>query len=288
MIRRLLLAATLVLALPAVAAAEAPNPTPPAISAAVASEITNNAATITATIDPNGAATTYEVQYGTSTAYGVTSSSRNAGSGTEPVAISVRLTGLTSNTTYHYRLRATNSAGVRTGADRTLRTQAVLAPSVASGPAGPVTARAVTVTGTVNPRGRATTYRFEFGTGSSLNQRTAAVAVGDGTVAVPVAAILPVLPSTKYTYRLVATNAAGTARSGRRTFTTPGECAALFPSKLSIAARLHRRRRARRARADHRARVGPPDGRLPRRRPAHALQRCRSTPPPGGSASAAR
>ena len=87
----------------------------------------------------------------------------------------------------------------------------------------------------MNPRGRPTRYRFEYGKGRSLNLRTPLVAAGDGTVAVPVAATLSLVPNTAYSYRLVATNSVGTARSGRRTFTTPSECSVLFPSKLSIA-----------------------------------------------------
>ncbi|MDP1846697.1 MAG: fibronectin type III domain-containing protein [Solirubrobacteraceae bacterium] len=234
MIRRLLLTVSLILALPAAAAAQT-NPVPPLVTTAAASSITTNAATITGTVDPNGAATTYEIQYGTSSAYGLRSSPRNAGSGGDPVAISVRLTGLTQNTIYHYRLVATNAAGVRSSADRSLRTQATPAPLVTIGPAGPIFARAATVTGTVNPRGNPTRYRFEFGRGTSLNLRTAYVDAGDGTVALPVARTLTLRPSQTYSYRLVAVSAAGTARSAVRRFRTAGECATRHPAKLSIA-----------------------------------------------------
>jgi len=234
MIRRLLLAATIVFVLPA-AAAQAQNPTPPAVTAAAASAITTTGATITGTVDPNGAATTYEIQYGTSSSYGLRSTARNAGAGTDPIAISVPLGGLTPNTVYNYRLQARNSAGVVNSGNRTFRTQARLTPVAAIGPVGAITSREATVTGTVNPRGLATRYRFEYGRNSSVNLRTATVDVGAGTDAVPVAAKLNLAPSTKYSYRLVATNAAGTVRSARRTFTTTTECAVLYPSKLSIA-----------------------------------------------------
>jgi len=235
MIRRLLLAATILFVLPAAAAAQAPNPTPPAVTTAAASGITTNGATITGTVDPNGAATTYEIQYGTSPSFGLRSNARNAGAGTDPIAISVPLGGLTPNTVYHYRLQARNSAGVRNSGTRTFRTQARLTPVAAIGPVGAITSREATVTGTVNPRGLATRYRFDYGKNNSLNLRTATVDAGAGTAAVPVAAKLNLSPSTKYSYRLVATNAAGTVQSARRTFTTTAECAVLYPSKLSIA-----------------------------------------------------
>jgi hypothetical protein len=89
MVRGLILAAALLVGLPAAAAAQ--NPTPPVVTTAAASGIARDAATITGTVDPNGAATTYEIQYGTTASYGLRSAARSAGSGTEPVSIEVRL-----------------------------------------------------------------------------------------------------------------------------------------------------------------------------------------------------
>jgi len=88
-------------------------------------------------------------------------------------------------------------------------------------------ARAVTLTGSVNPHGRATRYRFEYGTGTSLNRRTALVAAGAVTVTVPVSAALTLSPNKRYSYRLVARSSAGTVRGARRSFTSPRAHAAL-------------------------------------------------------------
>ncbi|MDP2710940.1 MAG: fibronectin type III domain-containing protein [Solirubrobacteraceae bacterium] len=182
------------------------------------------------TVDPNGAATTYYVEYGTTNAYGLRTPDRNAGAGDAPVAISVNLSGLTVDTTYHFRLVATNAAGIGRSANRTLRTARPTQPrppAVTTGPVRDLAPRSVALTGTVNPRGLATRYRFEYGTGTRLNRRTALVAAGAGTAAVPVAAALTLSPDTRYRYRLLATSSAGTTRGRQRSFTSPRAPAAL-------------------------------------------------------------
>ncbi len=211
-------------------AAQVTNPAPPAATAAAATDLTLTTATIPGTVDPNGAPTTYRVEYGTTTSYGLQTTIRDAGDGADPVTVSVPLTGLTSDTTYHYRLVATNAAGIGRSADRTLRTArpaTAQAPAASTGAVQGLTATAVTVTGTVNPRGTATRYRFEYGTGTGLNRRLAYQDAGNATTALPVSAALSLAPNTRYSYRVVATNAGGTARGARRTFTTPRAAALL-------------------------------------------------------------
>jgi len=66
--------------------------------------------------------TTYYFHYGTRTNYGLTTTSTSAGSGKSNVSASVSLTALSSNTTYHYRVVATNSVGTSSGNDQTFTT----------------------------------------------------------------------------------------------------------------------------------------------------------------------
>jgi len=79
--------------------------TPPAlIDGPWASEVTATSATLAARIDPEGASTSYRLQYGTSTAYG-REFIGNAGAGTEFVAVGgYHIQELTPGTTYHYRV----------------------------------------------------------------------------------------------------------------------------------------------------------------------------------------
>jgi hypothetical protein len=101
-----------------------PQPVPPTVTTGGASGITNSAAIVAGTINPNGLSTTYHFDYGTTTSYGsqAPASDGSAGSGSANTPVSASLSGLTALTTYHYRLVATNSAGTTNGSDATFTT----------------------------------------------------------------------------------------------------------------------------------------------------------------------
>jgi hypothetical protein len=91
--------------------------------------VEGGAATLQAEINPGGAETAYRFEYGTSEAYGQSSESGVIEAGSEPKVVNVRITGLVSGTTYHYRVVATNeqtSAGGKPGHDKTFTTLAAL------------------------------------------------------------------------------------------------------------------------------------------------------------------
>jgi hypothetical protein len=194
----------------------------PVVETGVAGSVTAGGAVVAGTVDPKGAATTYQVEYGTTDAYGLTTPVQDAGVGTDPVAVSVPLTGLTASTTYHYRLVATNASGTTRGADRTLRTAAAPRPPAATtGAARSVTGDAATLAASVNPRGLATTVRFEYGTTTSYGTSTSAASAGSGTATRTFTQrITGLRQNTRYHVRVVATNAAGITRGADRTFTT--------------------------------------------------------------------
>lgn len=96
----------------------------PAATTGTATAVTTTTATLGASVNPNGRATTYRVEYGTTTAYGSTTAAASAGAGTTATAVTAGLTGLTPSTTYHYRVVATNSTGTTTGADAVFTTRA--------------------------------------------------------------------------------------------------------------------------------------------------------------------
>ena len=117
-----LLALPCALALAAAAPALAANPVPPAVTTGAVKDVTQTTATLTGSVDPKGTATTYHVEYGTSDSYGLSTAEKSAGSASGSTDVEAAVTGLTNATTYHYRVVATNSAGVTRGVDRTFAT----------------------------------------------------------------------------------------------------------------------------------------------------------------------
>lgn len=204
------------------------NQNKPTVGGENSSGVSQTGATLAGTANPNGAATTCLVEWGTTTGYGTrVAVSTNPGSGTSAVPVSApALSGLSANTLYHWRLDCTNAGGTTNGSDQTFRTLApppTPAPSATTGAASGVTPTGATLAGTVNPNGSATSCRFEYGTttayGSSVD---CASAPGGGASAVAVSAALSGLSAgTTYHYRLDATNAGGTTNGADMTFATP-------------------------------------------------------------------
>ncbi|MCX6133202.1 MAG: YCF48-related protein [Ignavibacteriales bacterium] len=195
---------------------------PPTATTGSASSLTTTDAQLSGTVNPNGANTTYYFEYGTTTNYGSQTSNANAGTGTATSNVTATLTGLSSNTLYHYRLVATNTSGTSRGGDMFFTTaQVVLAPTVTTGPATNVTVSGAQLTGSVNPNGVSTTYYFEYGATTSYGSQATTTDGGSGSSASNVAFTLAGLSaSTVYHYRIVATNSAGTSRGNDMLFTT--------------------------------------------------------------------
>lgn len=97
---------------------------PPTIGSQSASNVASTKATLNGMVNPNGFETTYQFEYGTTTGYGskAPASAKSIGSGTSSVEVSEKLEGLTPETTYHFRLVATNAKGTSKGPDQTFTT----------------------------------------------------------------------------------------------------------------------------------------------------------------------
>ena len=96
-------------------------------------------------------------------------------------------------------------------------------PSAITGGTSAVGQTTATLHGTVNPNGSATTYYFQWGLTASYTGSSAQTSAGNGTKAIAVrTTVTQLTPGTTYHYRLVATNASGTALGADRTFRTAG------------------------------------------------------------------
>lgn len=196
------------------------SPSAPSVTTDAATSVTIDGATLNGTVNPNGASTTYYFEYGITTSYGSTTTVTGAGSGTSAVSVNASISGLELNTTYHFRLVATNSVGTTNGSDQTFTTNA-LTPSVSTGSATSVTSNSAILNGTINPNGASTTYYFEYGITTAYGSTTITTSAGSGTSAVSVNANMAGLTeSITYHFRLVATNSVGTTSGSDQTFTT--------------------------------------------------------------------
>ncbi|WP_281238407.1 Ig-like domain-containing protein [Flavobacterium praedii] len=98
-------------------------PLPLTLNTNDATAISSSGATLNGEANPNGTNATFVFEYGNTTAYGQTiSGSPASDNGNTTIPILANLTGLQPNTTYHYRLKATNSSGDTFGADKTFTT----------------------------------------------------------------------------------------------------------------------------------------------------------------------
>jgi phosphodiesterase/alkaline phosphatase D-like protein len=197
-------------------------PTAPTVVTGTAT-VATTFATLHGTVNPNGSEVTEcKLEWGTTTAYGKSAScSIMPGSGTSPVAVSASATTLTANTTYHFRVSATNAGGKSEGLDASFKTPNP--PTVQTLAASSVTQKTATVNATVNANGEAiTSCKFEYGPSSSYGQSVPCTqSLGSATFPVNVSApVTGLTANVKYSFRIVATSAGGTGSGGQELFKT--------------------------------------------------------------------
>jgi hypothetical protein len=97
--------------------APAAQAAPPSLGAASATDIQGVSAVLVGTVDPEGLATTYFFEYSVASNFAgaVKTFASPAGSGVSPRPARAAISGLSPNTTYHYRLVASNSSGTTPG-----------------------------------------------------------------------------------------------------------------------------------------------------------------------------
>lgn len=196
--------------------------TPPLAVTLAPTATTNTTATVAGQVNPHGQQTAYTVEYGTSTTFGSISPVVALDAADAPEAVSAALTGLTPDTTYYYRVVATNATGTSGGSAMMFSTGPGGAPVVATGMAISITPTGAMLAGTVNPHGVQTAFTFEYGLSNTFGSMTAVDNAGSvngvESVSLPASGLAP---GTTYRFRIVATNANGTSTGSVGSFSTP-------------------------------------------------------------------
>jgi hypothetical protein len=124
----------------------------PTVTTGGAQAVSFSSATLTGTIDPNGANTSYYFQYGPTKLYGFQTAIADAGAGSKTVTVKLAIAGLAPLTEYHYRLVAVNAAApAAQGGDRHFETTKVpLSLAILSSPNPVPAGGSVTIQGTLS------------------------------------------------------------------------------------------------------------------------------------------
>ncbi|MEI6682637.1 MAG: T9SS type A sorting domain-containing protein [Bacteroidota bacterium] len=195
---------------------------PATVVTTAATAITAATATLNGTVNANGNSSAVSFQYGLTAAYGstVTAAPANA-TGLTVTNESAGITGLSFNTTYHYRIVATNIAGTTNGNDMTFTTGAG-APVVVTNLATNVAANTATLNGTVTANSTSTTVSFDYGLTVAYGTNVAGVpsSLSGNSALTTLANITGLVTNTTYHYRCVGVNSTGTVYGLDQTFLT--------------------------------------------------------------------
>ena len=208
----------------------------------VPTEVGHTNATLTGEVSPAGGGDVTEchLEWGTSESYSETpiACSPPASIGSPysgPTKVMAVLSGLTSQTTYHYRFSAKGTNGTNFGEDQSVTPSAVLA--VVTEAATELQPETATLHGSFTGEGNPTHYYFEYGADATYGFKTEEVNDAEPNGHIPVEAALSNLgPGHIYHYRLVAINSFGTTYGGDMTFVAPQA-----PTIVDLSSRTFRR-----------------------------------------------
>lgn len=197
---------------------------PPKATTSEATDVTSTSAVLHGTANPNGNNTDAYFHYQKycimcSTA-GSPAAGQNVGSGTSPVTLNIKVTGLTPGTRYMYRLAASSPAGASYGEYKMFFTPSK--PAVKTFDAVDINTHGATLKGSVNPSGLDTMYYFEYGETSSYGIKKSQVYAGNGSDIKYVSLTLSnsFAPGKLYHFRIVASNTMGVSYGEDITFST--------------------------------------------------------------------
>jgi hypothetical protein len=196
----------------------------PVFNASQADAVGIDYATLTGTVDPNGAYTTAWFEWGTDPLLTVFSATdpQSFGKGFIGTA-TAELTGLNDDTTYYYRLTGENVAGSTNGPINSFDTYPLVPPSITSTSTVNIKAYTGQLTAVINTNGLTTTAWFQYGTDPAfLNYSESPIldylaSFSEQPLTIN---IYGLDGNTTYYYRLVTENDVGTTISDVQSFQT--------------------------------------------------------------------
>lgn len=196
----------------------------PGLPTAVTGPVTDRSetsATITGVVNPRGVDTVAHFEFGLMPQLGLEfrGPALSLGGGTEPLSLSLPMTGLEEGTTYFYRVLATNSFGSRLGQVSSFTTTPVL--SIATLPAENITENAAQLHGIVDANGKPASAYFLYGKVGAGVSGTNSQAIAANTEAFAFSTTVADLEQgTTYEFRAVAVKH-DIFQGEKLTFTTP-------------------------------------------------------------------
>ncbi|HLN21673.1 MAG TPA: fibrobacter succinogenes major paralogous domain-containing protein [Bacteroidales bacterium] len=188
----------------------------PSLTTLNASEITFNSALFNAVANPNGELSYVTFEYGTNISYGsAVMASPQSINGSDDISLNAFISGLNSNSTYHYRTKMVNSSGTFYGEDKIFNTLQ-LRPVAITRVATEITYTGAKLNGFVNAGNYPVSVSFEYGQNTSYGKIIPAIPINvAGIENTPVSVfVADLIPGTVYHFRL-------RAASGSEIF--PGE-----------------------------------------------------------------
>jgi hypothetical protein len=186
------------------------------------SNVTSSNATLNATINPEGVATSFYFEWGTTTNYGnVTATGNLTTNLAATTAVALPLAGLQPNTLTHFQLVAINNGGTNYGGDFAFTTLSV-GPTAITLAASNITSTNAILNASVNPENAPASYYFEWGATTNYGNLTATNLLTNnlGSNQLVSESLTNLSGGTSNHFQVVAFNSAGTNFGGDLTFIT--------------------------------------------------------------------
>jgi hypothetical protein len=185
----------------------------PDVTTEVASSVTSSGATLNGTVNPDQAqagAVTCRFEWGTTKAFGKTAPCEPEGvaEGASPVPVHAAVSGLVSDTTYFYRLQATNGNGTNAGEARQDEEFTTAGPGFSDESVTDLASTSVTFDASIDPHKVPSSVYFQYGTDANYEADVPAppgeaIGSGEGDVEVVPRHVQGLQPGTTYHYRVV-------------------------------------------------------------------------------------